>query len=107
MGSAFNEEKNNMSLLKNKVAVITGGSSGIGLATAKRFVEEGAYVFIAARRQAEIDKAVAEIGTNVTGVKTDISKLDDLDRFYETVAQKGKIDVIFAGAAFVEKTMTA
>ena len=62
-----------MSLLKNKIAVVTGGSSGIGLATAKRFVEEGAYVFIAGRRQAELDKAVAEIGKNVTGVKTDIS----------------------------------
>jgi NAD(P)-dependent dehydrogenase (short-subunit alcohol dehydrogenase family) len=96
-----------VSLLKNKIAVVTGGSSGIGLATAKRFVEEGAYVFIAGRRQAELDKAVAEIGSNVTGVKTDIAKLDDLDRLYETVAKKGKIDVIFAGAAFVEKTMTA
>lgn len=96
-----------MSLLNNKIAVITGGSSGIGLATAKRFVEEGADVYIAGRRQAELDKAVAEIGKNVTGVKTDISKLDDLDRLYETVAKKGKIDVIFASAAFVEKTMTA
>ena len=66
-----------MSLLKNKIAVVTGGSSGIGLATAKRFVEEGAYVFIAGRRQAELDKAVAEIGSNVTGVKTDIAKLDE------------------------------
>ena len=64
-------------------------------------------MFIAGRRQAELDKAVAEIGKNVTGVKTDISKLDDLDRLYETVAKKGKIDVIFAGAAFVEKAMTA
>jgi NAD(P)-dependent dehydrogenase (short-subunit alcohol dehydrogenase family) len=72
-----------MSLLKNKIAVVTGGSSGIGLATAKRFVEEGAYVFIAGRRQAEIDKAVAEIGKNVTGVKTDVSELDDLDRLYD------------------------
>ncbi|MBV8587376.1 MAG: SDR family oxidoreductase [Verrucomicrobia bacterium] len=96
-----------MSLLKNKIAVVTGGTSGIGLATAKRFVDEGAYVFIAGRRQAELDNAVAEIGSNVTGVKTDISKLDDLGRLYETVAKQGKIDVIFAGAAFVEKTMTA
>jgi NAD(P)-dependent dehydrogenase (short-subunit alcohol dehydrogenase family) len=96
-----------MSLLNNKIAVITGGSSGIGLATAKRFVEEGAYVYIAGRRQAELDKAVAEIGKNVTGVKTDISRLDDLDHLYETVAKKGKIDVILAGAAFVEMTMTA
>ena len=67
-----------MSLLKHKIAVVTGGSSGIGLATAKKFVEEGAYVFIAGRRQDELDKAVAEMGKNVTGVKTDISKLDDL-----------------------------
>lgn len=96
-----------MLLLENKIAVVTGGTSGIGLATAQRFVEQGAYVFIAGRRQTEIDKAVAEIGHNVSGVKTDISKLDDLDRFYETVARKGKINVIFAGAAFVEKTMTA
>src|ERR1700745_2266952 len=96
-----------MSLLKNKIAVITGGSSGIRLATAKRFVEEGAYVFIAGRQQAELDKAVAEIGSNVTGVETDISKLDELDRFYETVAEEGKIYVFFASAAFVEKMMTA
>ena len=96
-----------MSSLKNKIAVVTGGSSGIGLATAKRFVEEGAYVFIAGRRQAELDKAVADIGRNVTGVKTDISKLDDLDRLYEAVAKKGKIDVIFAGAGLVEKMMTS
>jgi len=63
-------------------------------------------VFIAGRRQAELDKAVTEIGSNVTGVKTDIAKLEDLDRLYETVAKKGKIDVIFAGAAFVEKALT-
>jgi len=74
-----------VSLLKNKIAVVTGGSSGIGLATTKRFVEEGAYVFIAGRRQAEIDKDVAEIGLNVIGVKTDIGKRDDLDRLYKTV----------------------
>jgi len=100
-----------MPLLENKIAVVTGGSSGIGLATAKRFVEEGAYVFIAGRRRAEIDKAVAEIvgdaGDNVAGIKTDITKFDDLDRLYDTVAAKGKIDVLFAGAAFVEKKMTA
>jgi NAD(P)-dependent dehydrogenase (short-subunit alcohol dehydrogenase family) len=86
-----------MSLLNNKIAVVTGGSSGIGLATAKRFVEEGAHVFIVGRRQAELDEAVAEIGESVTGVKTDISKLDDLDHLYETVAKKGKIDVDFCG----------
>ncbi len=96
-----------MSSLKNKIAVVTGGSSGIGLATAKRFVEEGAYVFIAGRRQAELDKAVADIGRNVTGVKTDISKLDDLDSLYEAVAKKGRVDIIFAGAGLVEKMITA
>lgn len=95
-----------MPLLTNKIAVVTGGSSGIGLATAKRFAEEGAHVFIAGRRQAELDKAVMEIGENVTAVQADISKLDDLDRLYEIVAKKGKIDVIFAAAAFVEKVMT-
>src|SRR6201995_1470680 len=95
-----------MLFMDHKIAIVTGGSSGIGLATAKRFVEEGAYVFIAGRRQTELDKAVAEIGENVTAVKADISKLDALDRLYETVAKKGKIDVLFAGAAFVEKMMT-
>ena len=82
------------------------GTSGIGLATAIRFVEQGAFVFIAGRRQAELDKAVAEIGSNVIGVKTDIAELNDLDRLYETVTKKGKIDVLFAGAAFVEKMLT-
>lgn len=96
-----------MLLLENKIAVVTGGTSGIGLATAQRFVEQGAFVFIAGRRQGEVDKAVAEIGSNVTGVKTDISKLEDLDRLYEIVAERGRIDVLFAGAAYVEKTMTA
>ena len=67
-----------MPALQGKVAVITGGSSGIGLATAKRFVKEGAYVFITGRRQAELDKAVAEIGSNVTAVQGDVSSLDDL-----------------------------
>ena len=96
-----------MRLLENKIAVVTGGSSGIGLATATRFAEEAAYVFIAGRRQAELDKAVAEVGDNVTARRLDISNLEDLDLFYETVAKKGKIDVLFAGAAFVEKITTA
>ena len=96
-----------MSLLKDRIAVVTGGSSGIGLATARLFVEEGARVFIAGRRQAELDQAVAQIGGNVTGIRTDIARLDDLDRLYEAVAKQGSIDVIFAGAAFVEKMMTA
>jgi NAD(P)-dependent dehydrogenase (short-subunit alcohol dehydrogenase family) len=89
--------------LKSKVAVITGGSSGIGLATAKRFVEEGAYVYITGRRQSELDKAKAEIGKNVTAVKGDVANLADLDRLYGTVAaEKGVVDIVFANAGFVE-----
>jgi NAD(P)-dependent dehydrogenase (short-subunit alcohol dehydrogenase family) len=93
--------------LSGKIAVITGGSSGIGLATAKRFVEEGAYVFITGRRQAELDKAVAEIGRNVTGVQGDVSNLDDLDRLYKEVeTKKGKLDVLFANAGIAEPVPT-
>lgn len=89
--------------LKNKVAVITGGSSGIGLATAKRFVEEGAYVYITGRRQSELDKAKAVIGRNVTTVKGDVANLADLDRLYQIIAaDKGVVDIVFANAGFVE-----
>ena len=90
--------------LDGKVAVITGGNSGIGLATAQRFVEEGAYVFITGRRQSELDAAVKQIGkNNVTGVQGDVSNLADLDRLYDTVKQqKGRIDVLFANAGIVE-----
>jgi NAD(P)-dependent dehydrogenase (short-subunit alcohol dehydrogenase family) len=89
--------------LKNKVAVITGGSSGIGLATAKRFVEEGAYVYITGRRQAELDRASALIGKNVSAVKGDVANLADLDRLYRVVAaDKGAVDIVFANAGFVE-----
>ena len=85
--------------LIGKVAVITGGSSGIGLATAKRFVDEGAYVFITGRRQSELETAVREIGQNVTGVQSDVSKMTDLDRLYAAVKeQKGKLDIVFANA---------
>ena len=77
-----------MGALDGKVAVITGGNSGIGLATAKRFVKEGAYVFITGRRHAELDNAVSLIGRNVTAVQGDVSKLDDLDRLYEVVAKR-------------------
>jgi NAD(P)-dependent dehydrogenase (short-subunit alcohol dehydrogenase family) len=92
-----------MTKLDGKVAVITGGSSGIGLATAKRFVEEGAYVFITGRRQAELDKAKAEIGRNVSTVQGDVASLEDLDRLYAQVkAEKGVVDVIVASAGFVE-----
>jgi NAD(P)-dependent dehydrogenase (short-subunit alcohol dehydrogenase family) len=101
-------EDQTMSALQGKIAVITGGSSGLGLATAKRFVKEGAYVFITGRRQAELDKAVAEIGNNVTAVQGDVSNLDDLDRLYKEVAsKKGKLDVLFANAGIVEPTPTA
>jgi len=85
--------------LANKTALITGGNSGIGLATAKLFVAEGAYVFITGRRKDKLDEAVKAIGRNVTGVQGDASNLADLDRLYETVKkQKGKIDVLFASA---------
>ncbi len=85
--------------LAGKVAVITGGSSGIGLATAQRFVAEGAYVFITGRRQSELDAAVNQIGQNVTGVQGDVSNLADIDKLYAKVKeQKGKLDIVFANA---------
>src|ERR1700736_5702187 len=88
-----------MGKLKGKVAVITGGSSGLALASAKRFVEEGAYVFITGRRQEALDEAVRLIGRNVTGVRGGVSNLDDLDRLFDTVnRKKGKIDILFASA---------
>jgi NAD(P)-dependent dehydrogenase (short-subunit alcohol dehydrogenase family) len=88
-----------MGKLEGKVAVITGGSSGLALASAKRFVEEGAYVFITGRRQEALDEAVKLIGRNVTGVRGDAANLDDLDRLFDTVKrEKGKIDVLFASA---------
>ncbi len=89
----------NMGKLQGKTAVITGGSSGIGLATAKRFAAEGSYVFITGRRQAELDKAVDEIGDGVTGIKSDIASLDDLDRLFAIVRDKrGGLDILFANA---------
>jgi NAD(P)-dependent dehydrogenase (short-subunit alcohol dehydrogenase family) len=93
-----------MEKLEGKVAVITGGSSGIGLATAQRFVDEGAYVFITGRRQSELDAAVKQIGkNNVTGVQGDVSNIADLDRLYDRVKQqKGRIDVLFANAGIIE-----
>src|SRR5271154_7179054 len=92
-----------MPALTNKVAVITGGNSGIGLATAKRFVAEGAYVFITGRRQVELDAAAKEIGRNVTAVQGDVTKSADLDRLYQTVkAKKGGLDIVFANAGFGE-----
>jgi NAD(P)-dependent dehydrogenase (short-subunit alcohol dehydrogenase family) len=85
--------------LEGKIALITGGSAGIGLATAKQFVEEGAYVYITGRRQSELDAAVASIGSNVTAIQGDVAKLADLDRIYEQIRkEKGRIDVLFANA---------
>jgi NAD(P)-dependent dehydrogenase (short-subunit alcohol dehydrogenase family) len=92
-----------MNKLEGKVAVITGASSGIGLATAQRFVSEGAYVYITGRRQRELDAAVRQIGKNVTAVQGDVSQLADLDRLYATVQQQhGRIDIVFANAGVVE-----
>ncbi|MGZ3710243.1 MAG: SDR family NAD(P)-dependent oxidoreductase [Bdellovibrionota bacterium] len=88
-----------MKKLDGKIALITGGNSGIGLATAKRFVEEGAYVYITGRRQTELDTAVKAIGKNVTGVQGDVANLADLDRLYSTIEkERGKLDILFANA---------
>jgi NAD(P)-dependent dehydrogenase (short-subunit alcohol dehydrogenase family) len=88
-----------MGRLEGKVAVITAATSGMALATAKLFVEEGAYVFITGRRQDKLDEAVSTIGGNIAGVQGDASNLNDLDRLYETIKrEKGKIDVLFASA---------
>ncbi|HXT83782.1 MAG TPA: glucose 1-dehydrogenase [Verrucomicrobiae bacterium] len=90
-------------ILEGKIAVITGGNSGIGLATAHRFVQEGAYVFIVGRLQNELDAAVKQIGKNIFGIQGDISNLKDLDRLYDTVRQqKGRIDILFANAGVAE-----
>lgn len=85
--------------LDGKIALITGGSSGLGLATAKRFVAEGAYVFITGRRQAELDAAVKDIGSNVVAIRGDVARLDDLARLFAVIKeQKGRLDVLFANA---------
>jgi NAD(P)-dependent dehydrogenase (short-subunit alcohol dehydrogenase family) len=92
-----------MSKHAGKIAVITGGNSGIGLATAQRLANEGAYVFITGRRQSELDAAVKLIGKNVTAVQGDVANLADLDRLYATVKQqKGRIDILFANAGLGE-----
>jgi NAD(P)-dependent dehydrogenase (short-subunit alcohol dehydrogenase family) len=90
-----------MGKLDGKIALITGGNSGIGLATAKEFAKEGAYVFITGRRQAELNDAAKQIGKNVTAVQGDVSKLNDLDRLFDQIKQeKGKLDIVFANAGF-------
>jgi NAD(P)-dependent dehydrogenase (short-subunit alcohol dehydrogenase family) len=90
-----------MGKLDGKIALITGGNSGIGLATAKEFVNEGAYVFITGRREAELARAVKEIGRNVTGVQGDVANLGDLDRLFAQIKrEKGRLDVVFANAGF-------
>src|SRR6266581_3212200 len=88
-----------MGKLEGKIALVTGGNSGIGLATAKQFVKEGAYVFITGRRDAELDAAVKEIGRNVTGVQGDVSNLGDLDRLFAQIKrEKSRLDIVFANA---------
>jgi NAD(P)-dependent dehydrogenase (short-subunit alcohol dehydrogenase family) len=85
--------------LEGRIALITGGSLGIGLATAKQFVAEGAYVYITGRRQAELDAAVASIGSNVTAIQGDVAKIADLDRIYAQIGkEKGRVDIVFANA---------
>src|SRR5438445_10734191 len=92
-----------MGKLEGKIALVTGGNSGIGLATARQFVNEGAYVFITGRREPELAAAVNEIGTNVTAVQGDVSNLGDLDRLFAQVRrEKGKLDVVFANAGFAK-----
>src|SRR6202035_1205877 len=91
-----------MSKLQGNLAVVTGGPTGIGFATAKRFIDEGAFVFITGRRQKKLNEAVKAIGSNVVGVPGDVSKLQDLERLFETVKAKGKIDVLVANAGIGE-----
>jgi NAD(P)-dependent dehydrogenase (short-subunit alcohol dehydrogenase family) len=99
MRNKITSEEKYMGKLEEKIALVTGGNGGIGLATAKQFVNEGAYVFITGRRAPELDRAVKEIGRNVTGVQGDASKLGDLDRLFAQIKrEKGKLDIVFANA---------
>src|SRR5260370_38499661 len=91
-----------MSRLQGKVAVITGGSSGLGLATAQRFVKEGAFVYVTGRRQNELDMAAALIGGGVATIRGDVQNFRDLDRLYERVKEEGKIDTLVANAGFID-----
>jgi NAD(P)-dependent dehydrogenase (short-subunit alcohol dehydrogenase family) len=92
-----------MGKLDGKIALVTGGTSGIGLATAQRFVSEGAYVFVTGRRKAELAAAVKEIGSNVTGVQGDVSNLADLERLFAQIKrEKGRLDIVFANAGIAK-----
>jgi NAD(P)-dependent dehydrogenase (short-subunit alcohol dehydrogenase family) len=97
-----------MGKLDGKVALVTGGNSGIGFATARRFIAEGAYVFVTGRRKPELDRAVAELGPNATGVPGDVANLADLDRLFATIKQqKGRLDIVFANAGVATDTPIA
>ncbi len=97
------KESKDMSKLEGKIALVTGGNSGIGLATAKQFVKEGAYVFITGRREQELAAAAKEIGNNVTAVQGDVSNLGDLDRLFAQIKrEKGKLDIVFANAGVIK-----
>jgi NAD(P)-dependent dehydrogenase (short-subunit alcohol dehydrogenase family) len=88
-----------MRKLEGRIALITGGNSGIGLATARQFVKEGAYVYITGRRERELTAAVREIGRDVTGIQGDVSNLSDLDRLFAQIKrEKGRLDIVFANA---------
>jgi NAD(P)-dependent dehydrogenase (short-subunit alcohol dehydrogenase family) len=92
-----------MSKLSGKIALITGGTSGIGLATAQRFVNEGAYVFITGRDQSRLDEAIKKIGSNITGVQGDVANLKDLDRLIAQIQkEQGKLDIVFANAGIAK-----
>ena len=92
-----------MGTLDGKVALITGGNSGIGLATAQEFVTEGAYVFITGRRETELAAAVKEIGKNITGIRADVSNSGDLDQLFSQIKnEKGKLDIVFANAGIAK-----
>jgi NAD(P)-dependent dehydrogenase (short-subunit alcohol dehydrogenase family) len=92
-----------MGKLEGKIALVTGGSSGIGLATAKQFVNEGAYAFITGRQQPELDAAVKEIGRNITAVSGDVSNLSDLDHLFDQIkSSKGRLNVLFANAGIAK-----
>jgi NAD(P)-dependent dehydrogenase (short-subunit alcohol dehydrogenase family) len=96
-------QEKRMGRLDGKIALVTGGNSGIGLATAKQFAREGAYVYITARRERELDAAAREIGNNVTGIPADVSNLADLDRLFAQIKrEKGRLDIVFANAGIAK-----